>query len=55
MALLGQVLDLRGHADPDRVAEADLVESQVEESQRDVDGPAGSTAPEYGQPNAVDT
>ena len=50
-----EVVDLVRHADADRVAEADLVDAEVEQPQPDLDRPAGSTAPVYGQPNAVET
>ena len=51
----GECRDLARHADPDRVAEADLVHAEVEESERDVDGPGRSTRPVYGHPKAVET
>ena len=51
----GQFLDLAGHADADGVAEADLVQAQLDETGRDLDGSRGSTRPVYGQPNAVKT
>ena len=52
----GQRRDLGRHADPDRVAEADLVDAEVEQAQGDVDGSlADRPRPVYGQPNAVET
>ena len=39
MARRGHVGDLRGHADPDRVAEADLVRAELEQAPRDLHRP----------------
>jgi hypothetical protein len=51
----GQRLDLGRNPDADRVAEADLVDAQLDQSQRDLDGSLRGTAPVYGHPNAVET
>ncbi len=52
----GQRRDLARHADPDRVAEADLVDAELEQPQGDLDGARRDRPrPVYGQPNAVET
>ena len=54
-ASLGQAGHLVRDADADRVAEADLVDAQVEQPPRDATTAHAATRPVYGQPNAVET